>query len=482
MGYLKAGPMMRHYLWFSGVLVASVTAQAASQANAPVVFKNANVVDVETGKLLTGTTVLVADGRIVSVSTAVPALLVGTRSIDATGKYLIPGLWDMHVHAAFPGTDSQFLPLLVANGVTGIREMFSRLDWVDSARARVRRGAFPGPRMVASGHILDGQPPIWPGSVAVRTGEEARRAVDSLIAGGADFIKVYSRLSPEAFFAAAREARAKRVPFAGHVPSLVRIQDASDSGQKSVEHLTGMFTACSAGEEQLLAGLAAAVNSPKGWDSAGMLSRASADDQLKGFSAERCRTVAARLVKNGTWMVPTIAVLRSTAYLDDSTLATDPRLRYIPGGFKQGWNPKTDFRFRMLTPADWARRKVIYAKQLEIVRLLHEAGVRFLAGTDLANPYIYPGFSLHDELVSLVAAGFTPAEALRAATLDPARYLGATDSLGSIEPGKRADLVLLDANPLEDIRNTTKIAAVVAAGRLYDRAALQKLLADKVVP
>jgi imidazolonepropionase-like amidohydrolase len=136
----------------------------------------------------------------------------------------------------------------------------------------------------------------------------------------------------------------------------------------------------------------------------------------------------------------------------------------------------------MLTPADWARRKVIFAKQLEIIRLLHEAGVQFLAGTDLANPYIYPGFSLHDELSWLVSAGFTPAEALRAATLDPARFLGAADSLGSVELGKRADLVLLDGNPLQDIRNTTKIAAVVAAGRLYDREAVLKVLQERVLP
>ena len=144
----------------------------------------------------------------------------------------------------------------------------------------------------------------------------------------------------------------------------------------------------------------------------------------------------------------------------------------------QGWNPTADFRFRTMTPADWRNRKVSYAKQLELVRLLHQEGVRFLAGTDLANPYIFPGFSLHDELASLVAAGFTPAEALRAATLDPARYLEATDSLGTVAPGKLADLVLLSANPLEDIRNTTKIEAVVAAGRLYDSTALAKLLAD----
>ena len=473
---------MHRELSLSAGLVLIALRAANPQAAAPIAFTNATVIDVEAGKALPGMTVVVRDGRIIAVSNQGFQPPRGSRMIDASGKYLIPGLWDMHVHAAFPGVDSQFLPLLVANGVTGVREMFSRLDWVDSSRARVRRGDFPGPRIVASGHILDGQPPIWPGSVGVRTGDEARRAVDSLISGGADFIKVYSRLSPEAFFAAAREARAKRVAFAGHVPTLVRVQDASDSGQRSIEHLTGLFTACSARGEQLLADLAAAVSSPKGWDSAGMLSRASADDQLQGFSAERCRAVAARLVKNQTWMVPTIAVLHSTAYLDDSTLAQDPRLKYIPGPFKQGWDPKTDFRFRMLTPKDWATRKLVYAKQLEIVTLLHREGVRFLAGTDLANPYIYPGFSLHDELASLVAAGFTPAEALRAATLDPARYLGATDSLGTIEPGKRADLVLLDANPLQDIRNTTKILAVVAAGRLYDREAIQRILAEKALP
>ncbi|HEV8613465.1 MAG TPA: hypothetical protein VGQ73_08130, partial [Gemmatimonadales bacterium] len=311
-------------------------ASARPQATTPVAFTNATVIDVAAGKPLPGMTVVVSNGRIIAVSNQGFQPPSGARVIDATGKYLIPGLWDMHVHATFPGVDSQFLPLLLANGVTGVREMFSRLDWLDSSRARVARGDFPGPRIVGSGHILDGQPPIWPGSVGVRTGDEARRAVDSLLLGGADFIKVYSRLSPEAFFAAAREAKLKGVPFAGHVPTLVRIQDASDSGQRSVEHLTGLLTACSTQGDALLRDLVAAVNSPKGWDSAGVLSRARADALLRDFSPEQCRAVAARLVRNGTWMVPTIAVLRSTAYLDDSTLASDPRLRYIPTSFKQG--------------------------------------------------------------------------------------------------------------------------------------------------
>jgi hypothetical protein len=461
------------------LLGTSLGSPAAAQARPAIAFTHATVIDVEQGSSVPGMTVVVANGRITALgrdgSVSRPA---GARVVDATGKFLIPGLWDMHVHAAFPGIDALFLPLLVANGITGVREMFSRLDWVDSARARIRRGDFPGPRMVASGHILDGTPPIWPGSVAVATAEEARRAVDSLAAAGADFIKVYSRLSPEAFFAAAREAKAKGLPFAGHVPSLVRAADASDSGQRSIEHLTNVLSACTTIEQSYLVDLASAVQSPKGWDSAGRISRGLPGALLAAYSPEACRALARRFVSNGTWMVPTIAVLHSTAYLDDSTLAQDPRLQYIPPGFKQSWNPKADFRFKMLTPEDWKNRKAIYARQLEIITLLHAEGVKFLAGTDLANPYIYPGFSLHDELASLVAAGFTPAEALRAATIDPARYLGAADSLGSIAIGKRADLVLLGANPLADIRNTTKIAMVVADGRVYDAAAIARMLAE----
>jgi len=462
-----------------GVLGPGLASVAVTQARPTIAFTHATVIDVEKGTPLAGMTVVVADGRITAVgrdgSVRPPS---GARTVDATGKFLIPGLWDMHVHSAYPGIDALFLPLLVANGITGVREMFSTFAWVDSARGHVRRGDFPGPRMVASGHILDGTPAIWPGSVGVATAEEARHAVDSLATGGADFIKVYSRLSPEAFFAAAREAKAKGLPFAGHVPSLVRAADASDSGQKSVEHLTNVFTACGTLEQSFLAELAAAVRSPGGWDSAGRISRQRVGQLLAAYSPEQCRALARRFVANGTWMVPTIQVLHSTAYLDDSTLRLDPRLQYIPFYFKQSWDPAADFRFKMLTPEDWKNRKAVYARQLQIVTLLHAEGVKFLAGTDLSNPFIYPGFSLHDELVSLVAAGFSPAEALRAATIDPARYLGATDSLGSVAVGKLADLVLLDANPLADIRNTTKIAMVVADGRVYDAAAIARMLAE----
>jgi amidohydrolase family protein len=471
--------MRVHRFVLTALASAAVAPAAGAQAVSRIAFVHATVIDVEQGRAVPGMTVVFEAGRITAVGadgSVKPAS--GVRVIDATGKFLSPGLWDMHVHAAMPGLDALFLPLLVANGITGVREMFSRIEWMNSARGRVRSGELAGPRIVGSGHILDGRPPVWPGSVSAATADEARRAVDSLASGGADFIKVYSRLSPEAYFAAAAEAKARGLPFAGHVPAMVSAAEASDSGQRSIEHLTQVPFACSTVEERFLGEIAAAVHSAGGWDSAGKLQRGGLRATLDGYSPERCKALAARLVKNGTWMVPTIQVLHSVAYLDDPALAKDPRMEFIFPGHRASWDPKQDFRFKMLTPEDWAARKALYARQLEIVTLLHEEGVKFLAGTDLSNPYIYPGFSLHDELAALVKAGFKPAEALRAATIDPARYLGAADSLGSIAAGKRADLVLLDANPLEDIHNTTRISAVVADGRFYDAAAIRKLLDD----
>jgi len=451
------------------------------QQPAQVAITHVTVVNVESGRLEPDQTVLIYGRRIEALGPAASIKWQGaTQVIEGRGKFLIPGLWDMHVHAAFPGLDALFLPVLLANGITGVREMFSSMPWRDSARAKVARGEIAGPRIVGSGHILDGTPAIWPGSVAVKDAAEARHAVDSLQKAGADFIKVYSRLTREEYFAAAAESRSLGIPFAGHVPTMVTAAEASDSGQLSVEHLTQLLSGCSSREAELLGAAAAAVASPKGWDSAGVVSRGQVDAVLTSFDAERCQALARRFVKNGTWMVPTITVLHSVAFLDDTTLARDPRLKYVPAGFSASWNPQADFRFRMMTPADWAKRKQAYARQLEIVALFRKEGVRFLAGTDLANPYVFPGFSLHDELVSFVAAGMSPLEALRSATLSPAVFLRATDSLGTVAAGKQADLVLLDADPLRDIRNAARISAVIAGGMLYERPALDRLLSDAV--
>lgn len=451
----------------------------AAADTSPIAIRHATVIDVANGRLVPGQTIIVRGNRIVAVTRDAAAQIPpGARLVDATGKFVIPGLWDMHVHATGPGVDRFFLPVLAANGVTGVRDMWGRFAWFDSARAQVNRGALVAPRIVGSGHILDGSPAIWPGSTGVKDADEARRMVDSLAAGGAAFIKVYSRLTPDAFRAAARQAGLRGLPFAGHVPSLVSVAEASDLGMKSIEHLQMLTNACSRDEDALRAEYAAAVASAKAWDSAGVVSRGQARRVVDTFDPTRCRAVAQRLKRNGTWMVPTMTVLRSIAFLDDTTRAADPRMAYVPRWFTGSWNPKNDFRFRMLTPADWALRREVFALQQRMVTLLHQEGVPFLAGTDLSNPYIFPGFSLHEELRNLVAAGFTPLQALQAATISPARFLGATDSLGAVAPGMVADLVVLDGNPLADIANTERVHAVVLDGRLLDAAGRQRLLDD----
>jgi imidazolonepropionase-like amidohydrolase len=452
---------------------------AGRQPAAATAITNATVIDVETGAARPAQTIIMQGSRITAVgpgaTTRVPA---GATVLDGTGKFVIPGLWDMHVHATGPGLDRLFLPLLVANGVTGVRDMFSRLAFYDSARAMSARGDLVTPRIVGSGHILDGAPAVWPTSVVARSPADGERAVDSLAAAGAAFIKVYSRLTPETFRAIAARARSRGIPFAGHVPSLVSVDEALTLGMRSIEHVQLFTTACATAESALRAELTAAVASPKGWDSAAVIQPKQLPRLIGGFDAARCRSLAERVARSGTWMVPTMTVLRSTSHLDDTTQLRDPRLRFIPKMFSGSWNPANDFRFRLVTAEGWAQRKQVYQRQVEIVKILHRARARFLAGTDLANPYIFPGFSLHDELANFVAVGLTPLEALQTATINPARFLSATDSLGTITVGKLADLAVLDANPLTDIGNTARVHAVVLNGRLIDPAARAKLLAD----
>jgi len=309
---------------------------------------------------------------------------------------------------------------------------------------------------------------------------QARHAVDSLARGGAAFIKVYSRLTPDEFRAIADEAKKHNLSFAGHVPTLVSVDEALSLGMASIEHLQMFTTACSSQEEAFRSALLDAVASPKGWDSAGVISRLQLPMLRQTFDRERCTALAKRVAASNTWMVPTVVVLHSTTHLDDPSLRNDPRLQYIPEFFKTGWNPANDFRFRAVTPEGWAARKRIFDEQLSILRILHDAGAKFLAGTDLSNPYLYPGFSLYDELTYLTKNGFSNLEALQTATINPARFLNATDSLGTIAEGTVADLVLLDANPLVDIANVARVHAVIANGVLIDAARRQQILKNAV--
>jgi len=355
--------------------------------------------------------------------------------------------------------------LFIANGVTSVRQMFGNPDLL-RWREQIAKGTLLGPRMVVASPIVDGPQPIWPNSISVRNEDEGRKAVRKVKQWGADFVKVYALLPRDAYFGIADEAKQQGITFAGHVPNAVSPAEASDAGQKSIEHLTGILIACSDKETELREKLVKA-------DSPEARGRVQAT-ALETYDQKKAADLVARFAKNQTWQCPTLTVLRSNAYLGDENFRRDGRLRYIPRQLQQRWG----FRISNRSGGGNAGAKKVLEKQFEIVGAMQKAGVPILAGTDTGNPFCFPGFSLHDELALLVIAGLTPVEALRSATLNPAKFFGLDQTLGTIEQGKIADLVLLDANPLVDIRNTQRINAVVSNGRLFDRKALDKMLSE----
>ncbi|MDQ6786302.1 MAG: amidohydrolase family protein [Acidobacteriota bacterium] len=468
------------------LLFACVVFAQTNNANAPFVFTHVTVIDVTGAPSKSGMTVIIAGNRIEAIGkTGKVKTPKDAQIIDATGKFLIPGLWDMHVHT---GNKEIFLPLYIANGITGVRDMGGDLEeptgnlsirfvQLKLWKKAIAEGTLLGPRIVAAGFMVDGAKPTWQGAIGVANEIEARQAVDVLASLGVDFIKVYSRLSPEAYFAIADEAKKQHIPFAGHVPRTVSAMEASDAGQKSIEHFTQVLLTCSTREsefrQQRLEWAALPIQQARN------LSRAQDKQILDTYSEEKSTTLFAHFRKNETWQVPTLSVLRTSGFAQiDSTIYDNPLIKYVPKAIRDRWNPDKIVYPLAITPAELAGRKELFEKYLALVSAMHRAGVEFMAGTDSANPYVVPGFSLHEELQLFVKAGLTPMQALQSATINPAKYLNMQDELGTIEKGKLADLVLLDANPLEDISNTKKINAVVMNGRLLDRKTLDKMLAD----
>ncbi|HEY6121217.1 MAG TPA: amidohydrolase family protein [Pyrinomonadaceae bacterium] len=448
-------------------------AQQRNGSRQILVFTHVTLIDATGAKPKPDMTVVIRDGRIAALGRPGKIRLAKrAQVVDANGKFLIPGLWDMHVHE---WNKEAFFPLFIANGVTGVRDMFSPLAPIKQWRAEVAAGTTIGPQIVAAGIILDGpNPGCAPCSIAVSNAAEGRKAVLTVKEMGSDFIKVYSMLPRDAYFAIADEAKRQKMDFAGHVPEFVSAGEASDAGQKSIEHLTGILVACSAKEEELRKENEARLRADGFRSDTMTLEQSRA---LNSFDEKQAAALFARFKKNGTWMCPTLSVLRAQAFIGDADFRNDLRLEYIQNFIKKKfWEDAFGFSRRTAEDNEHARR--VFQKQLEVVGMMKRTGVDFIAGTDTANPYVFPGFSLHDELALLVQAGFTPMEALQAATRDAARYLGRLDSVGTIENGKIADLVLLDANPLAEIGNTRKINAVVVGGTLITRPELDKMLAD----
>jgi imidazolonepropionase-like amidohydrolase len=441
--------------WVTAMLAVPLAAQSLT-------ISHITVVDVVKGRLIPDMTVTVDGKRIASVTPSRSARAASGAALDGTGMFIMPGLWDMHVHAFFTNDTARFhttselmLPLFITEGVTGVRDMGSNLDAILAARDSIAAHQLIGPRMVVAGPMLDGPTSRYQTIIKVATADDARIAVDMLHQRGVDFIKTQSLVPRDAYFAVADETARLHMQFEGHVPNAIRASEAIHAHQRSFEHLLGVFEASTTREDSMVIGASKAQ---------ALL--------LASHSDANERAIIAALARNRVWQCPTLVSDLNTP----SDLVLDPGLPYWLHAAVDGWKRTS---LRTLNSADTAAASVkrrFGTYELGLVTKLHAAGVPFLAGTDAPAGYdLVPGTSIHRELQWLVAAGFTPLEALQAATLNPAVYLGRTQDMGAVSAGKVADLVVLSRNPLADIGNTRSIVAVVADGRYYSPADLARM-------
>jgi imidazolonepropionase-like amidohydrolase len=406
-------------------------------------------------------TVVVANGRVAGVTPAPEAIVPANAvTVDGTGRFLIPGLWDMHVHCGDYEHGRKSLALFVANGITGVRDMGSSLEDILRLRAESNDGKILAPRIVAAGPLLETTLPASMASnpmlMSAGTSMEARSAVDKLKSLGVDFIKVHDSVSREGYFEIARESKRLGIPFAGHVPPFVTAKEASAAGQRSIEHFGGHYRAvliaCSRRSVELeraaaslLRGSIERVKHGQAPDEIGPFRLGFTKPLLESFDSGRATEIIALFRRNRTWQTPTLVAL------------------------EHSW----DSFGAELTSSEREVGRGLLQKNLELVRKMRRAQIGILAGTDLA--LAKADSRLSDELALLVRAGLTPSEALEAATRAPAEFLGRLDSLGTISQGKIADLILLDADPLEDVENTKKIDGVILDGRLISKDEIQAI-------
>jgi len=420
----------------------------------PLVFTHVTVIDATDAPPHPDMTVIITGDRITNLGkTGKIRVPKGAQVVDGTGKFLIPGLWDMHVHLSI--TTESTLPAFVANGVTGVRDMGGDLSQIDGWRKEIAAGVLTGPRIFRAGPLVDGPKKTAMYRLTVNNPTEARQAIIFLKEQGVDFITIHNRVSRDAYFALADECRKQKITFAGHVPRGVSAEEASEAGQRSIEH-TEVLVEAAAFQQ------GSQAKSP--------------EQALATYTDERRKSLFAQFAKNGTWYCPTLIEYRNFAFETDPSVLDDPRQKYLAPATKEYIEKFFPAPPRDTPVEQYAGRRAFFQTFFGLVSEMQRAGVGILAGTDPPARGVFPGFSLHDELALLVQAGLTPTEALQAATRNPAKFFGKLDSFGTIEKGKIADLVLLEGNPLENIQNTRQIAAVVHGGKLIPKLELQMML------
>lgn len=449
------------------------------------VIRNVNVIDVVSGHVEKGQTILISGEKILKI---VPTLhsvnYPNAEVVDGTNKFAIPGLWDMHdhhikekpfipwdTHTPQPRDKVQkeiFLPLYVGLGITGIREM-SGTALSLSIKKRLHSGEWLGPDYVVGSPILDGPFPIWSDVdvLAIKSPKHAREVVRRLHKEGYDFLKPYSMLTADSYRALADEAQKMGMVLAGELPLSISAWEAAELGQKSIEHITGIELACTSNEETLRAKYRSLVNRIAAGDeslSALLVWNQSEWEPIEFIDERKCEKLLAHLSKFNVWVTPTLIIQQRISRPNSRFEKNNPNFKYTENLRNSPEDLIAEFDpLRKLIP--------VYDRRSQFIDNLVQANVKVLAGSDENG-----GFPLHEELALFVESGLSPLQALQTATINPAKFLGREDSLGTIAPGKRADIVLLSKNPLLDIRNTMSTEDVFLKGIHFDRKSLDNIL------
>jgi imidazolonepropionase-like amidohydrolase len=415
-----------------------------------IAFVDVSVVPMDSERILPHHTVVVKGDRIDAIGPAAKMKLPpGTIQIAGAGKYLMPGLADMHVHF-FMGDMRAITPLLLAaTGVTAVRSMSGSQDVLQLIKD-IDAGQMIGPTIYSSGVVNDGDPPGYPGSRIVTTAEHATRAVEEDKKNGYLAIKVLTRLTPDSYRALSHAARQNGMDVWGHVPDLVGLRGVLQARQKSVEHLYGYVQALHV-EPAPPATL---------YSSAGRFAAVDRVDWSK------LPALVEQTRKAGTWNCPTLGHLRSRSLpdIEAAKIRAEKRMRYMPADIMKNW---ANYSGRRTSSMDQDLRRVrdFWTIGLKITKALHTGGARLLIGTDTPNPLTVPGYSVHEELEQFVLAGLTAFQAIAAGTRDAAEFLKQSRNFGTVRVGLRADLILLEANPLQDVRNTMRQTGVMLRGK-----------------
>ncbi len=442
-------------------------------------FVNVSVVPMDSERNIADQTVLIQDGRIraigPSTSTPIPE---GATQIDGTGKYLMPGLADMHAHLAHDEeADPDALVVFLAAGVTTIRNMWGQpvhLKW----RKRINDGDLLGPNIYSVGPITDGDPPFWEGSSVVTTPDEAAKEVAAQKRAGYDGMKVFTNLSPEVYKAILHAAKEHDFPVYGHVPTRLGLKGVLTSGQKSFEHMIDFSYALLPNDSPVRAHLVEMWGDKEKRNWRGMFL-----DPYEKADRSKIPDLAAKVAAARVWICPTLTLSSNVAAdaAEFDKRRSDPSMRYVPPQERSFWEMRAQF-YTTDEHNDPAIMKRGFEAMLIAVKALHDAGARLIVGTDTPNPFVIAGFSVHEELKHFVNAGLTPYEAIKAATHDAAEFVDALDEWGTVAVGRRADLILVDANPLENVANVSKQIGVMVRGCWYSKTKLQPrldALADK---